>query len=222
VLPELLSSSTAMPVAQVKDGMVVAPNHVYVIPPATVMQVVDGRLRLAPRAEKEAHRTPIDIFLGSLASYADGKGIAVILSGSGTDGVVGLRQIKAAGGIALVQDPDSARFEGMPRAAVATSLVDFVGAPEELAAELARIARHPYLESAPGSNGGLDVRDEDLPPIYTLLRRATDVDFSAYKTATIRRRLQRRMALHKLHAVSEYTRLLRDSPTRRAPSIRTS
>jgi two-component system CheB/CheR fusion protein len=210
MLPQLLASSTSMPVEQVRHGIAVEADHVYVIPPGSIMKIAEGKLHLAPSGQDTVRRTPIDLFLSSLAAYADGKAIAVILSGSGSDGAAGLKAIKAAGGIVLVQDPESARFEGMPRAAIATSVVDFIGSPEELAEELARIARHPYLAPALGGED-LSVRDDDLPAILPLLRRETEVDFSVYKTATLRRRIQRRMAVHKIQKIADYTRLLREN-----------
>ena len=130
LLPSLLSRSTGMPVRQVKDGMLVEPNHVYVIPPNTSLAVTQHTLRLTPREAAVGVRLPIDGFLRSLAENSGSRSIAVILSGTGSDGALGLAAVKSEGGITFAQDEKSAKFTDMPKNAVATGCVDFVLAPE--------------------------------------------------------------------------------------------
>ncbi len=148
VLPELLAATTKMPVLQVTDGMALAPNHVYVIPPNMQMVIIDGRLHLATR-DQHHQFLPIDQFFHSLAEYGQGRAVGIILSGTASDGSVGLREIKAAGGITIAQDPASCKFDGMPRAAIATNSVDLVLTPQKIAEELSRLAHHPLVQRPP-------------------------------------------------------------------------
>jgi PAS domain S-box-containing protein len=145
ILTELLSGSTRLPVSEVRDGMAVEPDHVYVIPRNTNMAIAEGRLRLLPREEARMRHRPIDYFLRTLAEEQKHRAIGVILSGTASDGTLGLEAIKAEGGITFAQDPRSARYDGMPRSAIAAGHVDFILTPEGIAAELARISRHPYV-----------------------------------------------------------------------------
>jgi two-component system CheB/CheR fusion protein len=212
-LPTLLTSYTAMPVLQVTDGMRVEANHVYVIPPNFQMGVTDGHLQLKPRADDRTQYTPIDSFLTSLAEHAEGRAIAVILSGTASDGAIGVREIKTAGGITFAQTPESAKYDGMPRAAIATGMVDMILSPAEIATKLAQVSAHPYVrEFVPAISEELAVRDEQLRRIFDLLRPASGIDFKHYKQATIKRRLLRRMALHRLTDVQHYIRFVEENP----------
>jgi two-component system CheB/CheR fusion protein len=213
LLPELLAGQTRMPVRQVTDGTKVEADHVYVIPPDAVMTLQNGALRLTRRSIDHGQHTPIDTFFASVAEYAQSRAIGVILSGTATDGVHGIKAIKAAGGITFAQLPESARFDGMPRAAIATEMVDLVLEPAGIAAELLRIARHPYLKRAGARGDETHVSEEQLMRIFHLLRNATGVDFAQYKPPTIRRRLQRRMVLHKIGTVEHYLKFLHENPT---------
>jgi two-component system CheB/CheR fusion protein len=210
ILPDLLASQSSMPVQQVTDRVPIDCDHVYVIPPGMQMTVVEGHLRLAPRIHDESEYTPIDTFFLSVAEYARSRAIGVILSGTASDGAAGLRAIKAAGGITLVQDPADARFDSMPRAALATECVDMVLRPFEIAAELVRIARHPYVgpSRAAGRSDVFALNEEQLRRIFHLLRNASGVDFTHYKLPTIKRRLHRRMVLHKISTAEHYLRYL--------------
>jgi two-component system CheB/CheR fusion protein len=210
LLPELLSKATRMPVMQVTDGIVVKPNQVYVIPPASDMEVRKSSLYLTRRKDPRAPRMPIDVFLRSLAGDRRSGAIGVILSGTASDGVIGLTAIKAEGGVTFAQDERSAHYGGMPHSAAAAGVVDFVLPPEGIAKELARIGRHPFLrpipapteEPAPGS-------DTALHRIFFLLRTATGVDFTHYKKNTVYRRIRRRMLLQKLVRLEDYLAFLR-------------
>src|SRR5215472_5115835 len=205
---EILSRSTAMEVLDAKDLITVEPDHVYVIPPNYEMTISDGVLRLNHSDEPRSVRTTIDTFLRSLAIDQGPNSVGVILSGTASDGTVGLAAIKGEGGITFAQD-SSAKYDGMPASAIAAGCVDLVLPPEGIAKELVRMAQHPYVL---GATLPLEVdgtgRAGQLNQIFSLLRRATRVDFSEYKPPTIGRRVARRMALHKIEQLSEYVRLL--------------
>ncbi len=213
LLPELLGSHTRLPVLSVQDGVKVTPNHVYVIPPNTSIELVDGTLRLVAR-EPGLH-LPIDIFFRSLAAVQGSRAIGVVLSGNASDGSVGVRDIKAECGITFAQTESTARFGGMPRNAVATGAVDYVLSPMEIARELAAIAKHPFLiPSEPG-----DAQSETLPEgdgslrrLFSLLHNATKVDFTRYKPTTIRRRVGRRMMVQRVDSLSEYAQYVERHP----------
>jgi len=217
-LPSLLAAKTKLPVVQAEQGMRVEPNHVYVIPPNVQMGIDGDVLRLLPRPHDRSQYMPIDFFLRALAESAEGRAIGVILSGTASDGAVGVREIKAVGGITLAQEPETAKYDGMPRAAIATGMVDLVLPLERLAHELAAIARHPYVQRArPAADetalaDDVALRDEQLQRVFALLRAASGVDFKHYKLPTIERRLQRRMVLHKLTRFDQYLTHLQQNP----------
>jgi two-component system CheB/CheR fusion protein len=145
MLTNLLSRATAMPVHEVRERMRIEANHVYVIPSNTDVSLMDGLLHVVGRKAPAGHHLPIDYFFRSLAETRKSQAIGVILSGTASDGTAGLEAIKAEGGITFAQEPESAKYNGMPRNAIAAGCVDFVLAPERIAAELARIARHPFV-----------------------------------------------------------------------------
>ena len=153
----------------------------------------------------------IDCFFRSLAEDQGHRAIGVILSGTATDGTLGLEEIKAAGGITFAQD-DTAQHDSMPRSAVAAGCVDFVLPPPKIAAEIARIGRHPYVAHAPATQLGEPEDDTDRGGVLQILREATGVDFTHYKNTTLDRRIHRRMVLHKLPGWAEYIRFLHDNP----------
>ncbi len=212
-LPHLLRGATRMPIQQAEDGMALEPNHVYVIPPGMQLEIDDGRLRLAPRPEDGGIFMPVDIFYHSLANYAE-RAIGVILSGTASDGADGLREIKARGGITLAQEPDDAKYDGMPRAAIATGAVDRVLPVAELAAELVRLSRHPFLAVRKPRRGGEEIEfaEDEMRQVFDQLRKVAGVDFTHYKPGTIQRRLQRRMLLHKLEDVQGYLKFAQEHP----------
>jgi two-component system CheB/CheR fusion protein len=216
ILPELLAKATSLPVSEVEDGTPVAPNHIYVMPRNVSLLIESGALRLRPRDDGRGQHRPIDTFLQTLAEDQGTRAVGVILSGTATDGTLGLEAIKAEGGITFAQEPKSARYDSMPRSAVAAGCVDFTLTPEGIAEELARISRHPYV--APFEVASSVVGEATQPAdrngfnkILALLRRATGVDFSLYKTNTLRRRVRRRMILNKLDGLEEYAQYLRDN-----------
>src|SRR5262252_1360336 len=205
---EILSRITRMPVRDAKDQTSVEPNHVYVIPPNFEMTIVEGVLHLNHTGEPRIVRTTIDTFLRSLAQDLGNYAIGVILSGTASDGTIGLTAIKGEGGITFAQD-SSTKYDGMPASAIAAGCVDMVLPPEGIAKELVRIAQHPYVMGAtmPMEHDGTS-KAAQMSQIFALLRRATRVDFSEYKPPTIGRRVARRMALHKIEHLAEYVELL--------------
>ena len=214
-LTDLLARATEMPVRQVTDATPVEPNHVYVIPPNVDMTISQGTLRLTPRTETRGHHMPIDRFLRSLAEDQRSNAIGIILSGTASDGTLGLTAIKAEGGITFAQDEKSAKFDGMPQNAIAAGCVDFVLPPDAIGRELARIRAHPYLAPSSSSRTAELVPDGDprLKDILHLLRTANEVDFSDYKPATVKRRILRRMALQRIGKLKEYVQFLRHHPS---------
>jgi two-component system, chemotaxis family, CheB/CheR fusion protein len=213
-LSEALARSTSLPVYEIKDGTRVEPDHVYVIPSNADVGIFKGTLALLPRpADERKPHLPIDFFLRALAADSGSQAIGVVLSGTGSDGAEGLRAIKAADGITFAQDPATARFSGMPEAAVGTGAVDFCLPIPELAKELTRIARHPFLFRRDAEKLATPEDDGEVKKVLLLVRGAVGIDFSEYKLASIRRRLARRMALRRLTALEDYVRLLRDEPS---------
>ncbi|MGD0128854.1 MAG: chemotaxis protein CheB [Terriglobia bacterium] len=211
MLSELLSRSTKIPVQEVKEGMKVAPDNIYVIPPNRKMVIADGVLHLMPRRESELQHMPIDCFLSSLAEDRKGRAVGVILSGTASDGTLGLRAIKAEGGITFAQDEKTAKYDSMPRNAIAAGCVDFILSPEGIAKELARIGRHPYLiqSLATEADETLAAGTDELNQILALVRGLSGDDFTWYKQNTIKRRIKRRMVLQKMDKLAHYVRYLR-------------
>jgi two-component system, chemotaxis family, CheB/CheR fusion protein len=213
-LTSLLSRATRMPVSEIQNRMPVRPDHVYVIPPNTDVTTAGGTLRLTSR-KKPGFSLPIDSFFRSLADDRGARAIGVILSGTGSDGVVGLKAIKAAGGVTFAQDDASAKYTGMPRSAVAARCVDFVLPPHAIAKEMASLSRHPYVApppAAPPPRAVVSTDENGLSRILTLLRMTTGANFQDYKQTTIWRRIARRMVLHRIESVGEYVRYLEDHP----------
>ncbi|HEU5190777.1 MAG TPA: chemotaxis protein CheB, partial [Methylomirabilota bacterium] len=210
-LSEILARTTAMPVLTITDGLGVEPNHVYVIPSNTDMTIAGGRFALTPREAVDRH-TPIDHFFRSLAQELGARAIGVVLSGTGSDGTLGLRAIKAEGGIAFVQDEKSARHPGMPQSAAA--FADLVLPPAEIAGELARIGNHSYVSPTPPGAARPEASEDgaDISGVLRVLRSGTGVDFAQYKAAGVRRRIARRMLLQRMDDLPEYVRYVRQNP----------
>jgi two-component system CheB/CheR fusion protein len=208
-LAEILGRVSRLPVSEAREGMAVEPNHVYVIPPGFNMTVLDGELHLgelhSPPGGGPAH--PIDSFLHSLAADCGARSMGVILSGTGLDGTRGLQDIREAGGLTFAQDPETARFQGMPLAAAAGA--DVVLAPDAIADELMRISRHPYPSREPMPSPD----EEGLNKLFRLVRTNFGTDLSFYKFATVQRRIERRMALNTAERLEDYVRLVQEKPS---------
>ena len=208
VMPELLSRWTWMGVEQIVDGMPLEPGHAYVNAPGCDAAVLDGKLFLTRAEDRPGVRLPIDFFFRSLAADQGEHAVGIVLSGTGTDGTLGLGALKGAGGLVMAQDVTQARYSGMPRSAIDAGVVDFVLPVEQMAAELVKYAKHPFLRG-----GTSEVHGEgQLVRVFQHLRRATGHDFSHYKRNTIRRRIERRMAVHQIETLAQYVSHLREVP----------
>ena len=211
LMPELLQRVTGMGVVQVRNRTRIRPNSVYVIPPNKDMSIRGGVLYLRVPAAPRGLRLPIDFFLRSLAEDRQEQSIGVILSGMGSDGTLGLRAIKEKAGVALVQDPATAKFDAMPRSAIEAGLADFVASADALPEKIGTyLQRKPLISPA-----ALTLEDKapgTLEKIVRLLRARTGHDFSLYKRNTIFRRIERRMGLHQINKVPVYVRYLQDNP----------
>lgn len=211
VLPELLQRTTTMEVVQVRDRMKVKPNSVYVIPPNRDMSILHGVLHLFEPTAPRGLRLPIDFFLRSLAEDRQELSIGVILSGMGSDGTMGLRAIKEKAGVALVQTPASAKFDGMPRSAIDAGLADLIASAEQLPGKILDYLRHARVitkSEQPPEEKDLSA----LEKVLILLRAKTGQDFSLYKTNTIHRRIERRMGIHQIDRIADYVRYLQQNP----------
>jgi two-component system CheB/CheR fusion protein len=219
VLGELLARFTDMPVTIIEDRMKVEPNRVFLIPPDATLTIVGGILRLEKPAPPRERRTPIDTFFCSLAEDQKENAICIILSGTGSDGALGLRAIKEEGGLTIAQEGGSAKYDGMPRSAVATGLVDHVVAVEGIPSILTSYVEHRNrLDGAKGPGGLHGEAVDHLQQICSVLRARTGHDFRDYKASTIIRRIQRRMQIRCLDDVSQYLDVLR-SDGREAPTL---
>jgi two-component system CheB/CheR fusion protein len=210
LLTELLQRQTKMGVLEATNGVKVEPDHVYVIPRNTHMTLVEGVLTLTPRVAAPFPHMPIDPFLRSLAAERRSRAIGVILSGNASDGALGMMAIKAAGGITFAQSPESSKHDGMPRSAIAAGCVDFILAPGKIGQELGRLGHHPYIAPSEAlAEGEGPASEEGMQRILSLLWKTTGVDFAQYKPNTIRRRIQRRMALRRIDNLGAYGLKLR-------------
>jgi two-component system CheB/CheR fusion protein len=216
-LTEILKAKTKMPVHTVKDGMEVKANNIFVIPPNTFMSVVDGHLKLAPRAVTSIGNYAVDYFFTGLASLYKNNAIGVILSGTATDGTLGLKAIKAEGGITFAQD-GTAEFSGMPHHAFDSGYVDFMLPPEGIAKEFARLGKMPYTVLPSDKIEAVHVKEltdhtEELKKILSIVKSKTGIDFFLhYKLGSIYRRVVRRMVLNKFEKLQEYGTMLKANP----------
>jgi two-component system, chemotaxis family, CheB/CheR fusion protein len=210
MLPELLQRACKLKVAQVRDGMVVKPNHVYVIPPNRSMSILDGTLQLFKPIEPRGLRLPIDFFLRSLAEDQKELSIGLILSGMGSDGSLGLAAIKERNGLVMVQEPTSAKFDSMPRSAIEAVMADIIAPSAELPDKLkAFLSYIPMVQLSPD----METKDKSaLERIIIILRNHTGNDFTLYKKSTIYRRIERRMVVHKIDRIAAYVHFLQDNP----------
>ena len=211
IMAELLQRDTTMKVTQVKDHTRVRPNCVYVIPPNKDMSVLHGVLHLFDPAAPRGLRLPIDFFFRALADDSEERSIGVILSGMGTDGTMGLKAIKGKAGVVFVQDPASAKFDGMPRSAVEAGLADVVAPVEALPGKIIAYLHHSPLIAKPGL-AEEDKAHSAFDKIVILLRAQTGHDFSLYKKSTIYRRVERRMGIHQIDQIVSYVRFVQQNP----------
>ncbi|WP_164985662.1 chemotaxis protein CheB [Bosea sp. Tri-44] len=211
LLAELLGRHTDMPVIEVEDGMAVQANHVYVIVPAQTLLIEDGILRLREPAEPRGRRHPIDHFFTALAKDRKTGSIAVVMSGAGSNGSAGIQDIKLSGGMCIAQTPETAKFDSMPRHAIASGAVDYVLTPDEMPAALMRYAQHPYIEGD-ATEVIAGASESSFGDVLTLIRARSGHDFRQYKRTTLTRRTHRRMGLAGLDSFDDYLLKLRDDP----------
>src|SRR5439155_15790170 len=212
MMVELLSKHTGMQVSQVVKETPIRPNHVYIAPAGKYLAVRNGVLRLSEPAERRGMRMPIDHFFRSLAQDLKERAICIILSGTGTEGTLGLRAVKEQGGMAMVQEPATAPHDSMPASAVATGQVDFVLPAEEMPPVLVRYVKHPYIDGPGKPEPAPEKEPDHLAAILAMVEARTHQDFRSYKKNTLRRRIERRMGLNHILDPDDYVRYLRGNP----------
>ncbi|KLI65054.1 chemotaxis protein CheB [Aurantiacibacter marinus] len=214
MIAEILSRHTDMPVTQIANGMQVAADHVYVIPPNFYSTINGAIFELSEAVPQHGVRMPIDAFFRSLAAQQDQQSIGIVLSGTGSDGSRGLREIKAAGGAVFAQSPETAQFDGMPRSAIATGQVDVTCSIADMVPQIRDYLSHDYIRALAGADDATDIIGDKgkLNSIITVLQEQLGIDFRGYKTGTLARRIARRMGLRNITDVSEYLAYLRKQP----------
>jgi len=212
VLSDLIQRHTRMQVFEVEDGMTVAPNSAYIIPPGRDMAYLNGKLQLLEPSAPRGQRLPIDFFFRSLAQDQGDRAIGIVLSGTGSDGTQGVRAIKAEGGMVMAQRPESTEYDGMPRSAIATGLVDYELLPAEMPAQLIAYAVRVFGKLSRPVAPPIPQVENALQKIFVLLRAQTGHDFSQYKPSTIQRRIERRLAVHQIETMDDYVKYMQQTP----------
>ncbi len=213
ILSDLVRRHTRMKVSEVEDGMRVAPNCAYIIPPNRDMAFLDGTLQLLEPAAPRGLRSPIDFFFRSLAQDQHERAICIVLSGTGSDGTLGVRAVKGEGGMVMAQSPESTEYDGMPRSAIGTGLVDYVLPPAEMPAQLMSFVAHAFGRAPRPASPSAPKTEDALKKVLVLLRAQTGHDFSLYKQNTVIRRVERRMAVHQIERLDGYVRHLQQDAT---------
>ncbi|MEI6310577.1 MAG: chemotaxis protein CheB, partial [bacterium] len=213
ILTDLIRRYTRMQVFEVEDGMAVQPNCAYIIPPNRDMAFLNGTLQLMEPSAPRGQRLPIDFFFRSLAQDQHERAICIVLSGTGSDGTQGVRAIKGEGGMVMVQNPASTEYDGMPRSAIGTGLVDYELPPAEMPAQLIVYVAHAFGKPA-GMHSFVPApkAENALKKIFILLRAQTGHDFSQYKPSTVNRRIERRLAVHQIKTMDSYVKYLQQTP----------
>lgn len=211
IMGSLLEKYTSMEIMEVQDGMKVQPNCIYLNSPNKEIDILDGTLHLADPSVNRGIRLPIDHFFRSLADDQGERAICIILSGTGSDGTLGLKAIKGAGGMAMVQTEAQAHYDNMPRSAINTGQVDYILGVEQMATELAKYVQHPSIKTPDKLATPTEEMESCLSKIFIQIRAVTGHDFSHYKRNTITRRIQRRMAVHQLDSLANYVRYLQQN-----------
>jgi two-component system CheB/CheR fusion protein len=212
ILTDLVRRYTRMQVFEIEDGMTVAPNCAYIIPPGHDLAFLSGALELLEPSAPRGQRLPIDFFFRSLAQDQHERAIGIVLSGTGSDGTLGVRAIKGEGGLVMAQSPASADYDGMPQSAIATGLLDFVLPPAEMPARLIAYAARAFGPPQPAATVSSPKAENALQKVFVLLRARTGHDFSGYKPSTVHRRLARRMAVHQVDTLDRYVQYAQQTP----------
>jgi len=212
ILAELIRRYTPMPVLEVEDAMTVQINCVYIIAPNHDMALINGCLQLLEPTAPRGQRLPIDFFFRSLAADQHERAIGIVLSGTGSDGTLGVRAIKDAGGMVMAQTPETTEFDGMPRSAIATGMVDYQLDAEQMPAQLLTYVKYAFGRLAMSFDRPVQINESALRKIFVVLRTQTGHDFSQYKPSTIHRRIERRMSVHQVSKIDDYVRYLQQVP----------
>jgi two-component system CheB/CheR fusion protein len=213
LLPSILMQHTALPVSEISEGQALVGEHVFVAPANASVELDKASFRLQPLADSAQRRTPIDTLFRSLAASFGPRAVAIVLSGTGSDGSVGVQQVANEGGMTIAQEPSSAKYDSMPRSAVATGVIDHVLTPSQMAEELLAYVGHvEHLAAEESRATGYDAILQALPEICDLLQKVTDHNFKHYKTSTLVRRIQRRMQVLRIGDVHVYVDRLRGEP----------
>ena len=213
ILTDLIRRYTRLQVYEVEDGMVVRPNCAYIIPPGRDMACLGGALSLLEPSAPRGQRLPIDFFFRSLAQDQGERAIGIVLSGTGSDGSLGVRAIKGEGGMVMAQSPESTEYDGMPRSAIATGAVDYVLPPAVMAAQIIDYVARAAAETRPEAVPALPPKAENaLKKIFILLRAQTGHDFSHYKPNTVNRRIERRLAVQQIETLEAYANFMQQTP----------
>lgn len=212
ILTELIRRYTRMQVFEVEDGMTVTPNCAYIIPPNRDMAFFNGTLQLLEVTAPRGQRLPIDFFFRSLARDQQERSIAIVMSGTGSDGTLGIRDIKGEGGMVMAQLPESTEYDGMPRSAINTGLVDYVLPPAQMVPRIISYVSHAFGRPPVAGTAPVSTDENALKRIFILLRTRTGHDFSQYKPSTILRRIERRMAVHQIQTMNEYVTIVQQTP----------
>lgn len=210
LMAELLQTGTQMEVVQAEDHTRLEPNHVYVIAPDTYLRVEDETLQVEPLEQRPGIRMAADELFRSLAEDQRERAVCVVLTGTGSDGTAGLKSVKAHGGLTIVQDPETAQYDGMPRSAVEAGVVDFVVSIDEIPDILQRYAEHPYLRNTGEVSAGHAEDSDAFESILAELTSRSSIDFSAYRSSTVRRRIERRMSFNQVADLADYEKFLRN------------
>ncbi len=213
ILTDIIQRYTRMQVFEVEDGMRVNSNCAYIIPPNRDMALLNGSLQLFEQAAPRGQNMPIDFFFRSLAKDQHERAICIILSGTGSDGTLGLRAIKGEGGMAIAQSPDTTEYEGMPLSAISTGLVDYQLPPDKMAKQLISYVSHVYDISKNQESPPISKAENALKKVFVLIRNQTGHDFSKYKPSTINRRIERRLAVQQIDTMEGYIKHLQQTPT---------
>lgn len=208
ILGELLMKYTSMNVVQITDGAPIQPDTIFIIPPNKYLSLFNGFLQLTDPPERHGNRMAIDFFFRSISEDLGDKSIGIILSGTGSDGTIGLRSIKERFGMIMVQDPDSSTYNGMLKSAIATGLVDYVLLPEDMLDQLVKFVQQADQTTKTATTQLIDPQEKNLLKIFSILRSRKGHDFSGYKRTTIIRRIERRMLIQRLDSLSHYVKYL--------------
>lgn len=211
LMDELLARHTKLRILKAKDGMTVEADTIYLIPPRKNLSIFHGKLVLEDQGNRTGLILPIDIFFRSLATDLGKNAIGIILSGTGSDGTLGTRAIKEAGGMVMAQDEATAKFDGMPRSTISTGLVDYVLSPDKMPGELVNYIKHPFIGKTKNIEDVISSEEDSLTKVMMILRDYCGTDFSYYKENTIIRRLERRLSINRFERIEDYIRFLSES-----------